>query len=424
MKSFWNRSPAVWKPHPGQLEFLESQARIKVLACGRRWGKTDACAAEIVGHLTGSEPTRQLIVAPTQDQANALFDRVLDLIGLLKKAKLCTIRRSPYPSLRSGNHRLTARSGHVGRSLRGQGATHVVVDEAAFVPESLITEIVMPMMATTNGQLTLISTPCGMNHFWRFFKMGELGLHGVWSRSAPSSESPFVVEEFLAIQRELISPRAFRVEYEAAFTDSAGRIFRTEAINNCLVSDLPPLEGAAVCIGVDWGRHADYTVAIAVTGTRQQCQILDLVRFTELPFSTQADRVLEFIQQFSGCRVLCDSTGAGDPLLDELQRCCRDATIVGQHFTAPFKAGLIDNLAWVIDRGSLKMKPHPELIKELQHFELTTKDNHQLYGGVAGVHDDMVIALALATLQLPSTYRAAVLVGDERRFEPLRLQAS
>jgi hypothetical protein len=43
----------TWTAHPGQLAFLESTAKIKVLACGRRWGKTDACAAAIVASMLG-----------------------------------------------------------------------------------------------------------------------------------------------------------------------------------------------------------------------------------------------------------------------------------------------------------------------------------------------------------------------------------
>ncbi|HRF60991.1 MAG TPA: hypothetical protein PLH94_13890, partial [Fimbriimonadaceae bacterium] len=70
----------VWTPHSGQREFLDHPSRIKVLACGRRWGKTDACAAAIVAQLLGETPTRTLILAPTLDQARMLFDRVVALL--------------------------------------------------------------------------------------------------------------------------------------------------------------------------------------------------------------------------------------------------------------------------------------------------------------------------------------------------------
>lgn len=157
---------SVWQPHAGQRAFLENAARLKVLACGRRWGKTDACAAQIVSALLRESPAKVLIIAPTLDQARLLFDRVVEMLEALTLPPApplhfvrqsgggeigIKIRRSPYPHMRWGRHTVMARSGQLGRSLRGNEATHIVIDEAAFLPEEIITEIAMPMLATTSG---------------------------------------------------------------------------------------------------------------------------------------------------------------------------------------------------------------------------------------------------------------------------------
>lgn len=153
---------SVWQPHAGQSAFLENAARLKVLACGRRWGKTDACAAQIVSALLRESPAKVLIIAPTLDQARLMFDRVVEMLEALTPPLHFVlqnkggetgikIRRSPYPHLRWGRHTVMARSGQLGRSLRGNEATHIVIDEAAFLPEEIITEIAMPMLATTSG---------------------------------------------------------------------------------------------------------------------------------------------------------------------------------------------------------------------------------------------------------------------------------
>lgn len=130
-------------------------ARYKVLACGRRWGKTDACAVHIARDLQAQPPARVLLVAPTLDQARILFDRVVGLLLQLLDAGLSRlkpkVRASPYPSLEYGEHWVSARSGHIARSLRGREATHVVVDEAAFVSGELIHDVLWPMIATTDG---------------------------------------------------------------------------------------------------------------------------------------------------------------------------------------------------------------------------------------------------------------------------------
>ncbi len=81
--SFLEFIKTIWQPHSGQREFLLNNARLKVLACGRRWGKTDVCAAQVVSSLIGIGGTKHFLIAPTLDQAKLLFNRVLDLVDKL-----------------------------------------------------------------------------------------------------------------------------------------------------------------------------------------------------------------------------------------------------------------------------------------------------------------------------------------------------
>jgi hypothetical protein len=103
VRSFLNRIKKIWRPHAGQLAFLSNDADVKVLACGRRWGKTDACAAQVVQILFGKTPSRHILVAPTLDQVRILFDRVLKFVDRLTAAGLAPwrsepkIRQAPYP---------------------------------------------------------------------------------------------------------------------------------------------------------------------------------------------------------------------------------------------------------------------------------------------------------------------------------------
>ena len=172
MTDFLSRISTFWQPHAGQRGFLEASGRLKVLACGRRWGKTSACAALVARALCGEVPAKVLIVAPTLDQARILFDRVLEFAGKLFGSEVVA-KYSPYPRLEFGGHEVVARSGHSPRSLRGHEATHIIVDEAAFVPGSLVPDTLLPMLATTGGEMTLISTPNGFNGFWRMFEFAK-----------------------------------------------------------------------------------------------------------------------------------------------------------------------------------------------------------------------------------------------------------
>lgn len=65
-------------PHAKQAEFLESRARIKVACAGRCWGKSMACAIDVLWRAMARPSTTQLIVAPgvcAGDGAAAAYSR-------------------------------------------------------------------------------------------------------------------------------------------------------------------------------------------------------------------------------------------------------------------------------------------------------------------------------------------------------------
>lgn len=411
MEAFLDSIAPVWRPHSGQRAFLIAPQRYRVLACGRRWGKTDACAVALLAHLEARPGSRQLLLAPTLVQADLLFERVVELadaLGLEPKVK-----RTPHPAMTLGDGRLFARSGHVPRSLRGLGADHIVVDEAAFVQESLITDIALPMLATSHGRLTLLSTPMGKNHFWRFYRRGLEGEPDFWSAQAPSSDSPLVSTEFLALQRELLSERAFRVEYEAAFLDSSYQVFKTEAIEACVLPRLPQDPAPPFVVGVDWAKYSDYTAVAVLSGST----LVHLERFHGLSWAEQVRRVAETALRFPGARILCDATGVGDPVVEMLRSELVGHRVEGLVFTADVKRDLIEGLAMRMERAEIRFLPHPDLLRELQHFEAqpTAAGNTRL-SAPSGYHDDLVIALALAVRQLPRPYAAQIAASGRRQF--------
>lgn len=414
VERFLSEIEAQWKPHPGQRIFLTEPAKVKVLACGRRWGKTEACAVHLAYRLKRGPPARHMIVAPTQDQAKILFQRLVDFLEKLGEA--LKPRWAPYPRLELEGHEVVARSAHVPRSLRGYEADTIMVDEAAFVPEAVITEVLWPMMATTDGTMILIGTPCGHNAFWRWFEMGRKGEHGIWSRTAPSQENPAVSERFLAVQRELVSSRAYAVEYEAQFIDDVGAVFRSDWVEQCLVTELGPWMGDTY-IGVDWGRYEDFTAVVVLNGNRDFVQLLELDRFNKQSWEVMIGRVARLVQRYPGATVLTDGTGSGDPVLERLQARLPHSPIRGFTFNSASKAGLIDGLANLIERGALRMRPDPILLRELSAFRAVESTSGKLrYSGTTDEHDDLVAALALAAYQLGGGHGGLIQAGDERSF--------
>ncbi|MDG6907603.1 MAG: terminase family protein, partial [Nitrososphaerota archaeon] len=92
-----------------------------------------------------------------------------------------------------------------GRSIRGETAHFVIMDEASFIPEDVIAGAILPMLATTDGTAIMLSTPFDRDHiFYRAFTSPG------WSRySYPTSVNKSVSQEFLNEQRELIGEKRF-----------------------------------------------------------------------------------------------------------------------------------------------------------------------------------------------------------------------
>jgi len=109
-----------------------------------------------------------------------------------------------------------------GNNLRGHTADMVIMDEAAFMPESVIGDVIFPMLATTElsrgtGIAIMISTPWGREHiFYRCYSNPN------WFRMHISSDMcPLITEEFLKEQRALVGELRFDTEYMAKFREDA-----------------------------------------------------------------------------------------------------------------------------------------------------------------------------------------------------------
>jgi len=295
-------------------------------------------------------------------------------------------------------------------------ATHVIIDEAAYVAEEVIYEAVMPMLASSGGDMVLISTPRGKNHFWKFYSDGQAGRDGMWSFKAPTHESPRIAKDFLAWQRELISERAYQVEYEAEFVDPVGQIFATEDIEKCITS-LKIEASRPLIIGVDWARYGDRTAVVIVAGARHEAQILEMNLIQGTSWHIQVEKIKEIIAKWRPDRVVCDSTGVGDAVTENLRLACPGTFIEPCVFTAPFKRDIIDNLAWMFQRQAITMPRNQEFLRELSHFMATTNSRgHTLLGAKSGYHDDLICATALAAFRLPRHETSLIKIGGVREF--------
>lgn len=376
--------------HPGQRAVLESTARFKVLACGRRWGKTLLGVALCTA--TGLEGGRAWWIAPSYKVANVGWR---GLKQLAQQIPGCSIREVDRQIIYPGGGWAQVRSADDPQSLRGEGLDLAVFDEFAFTKFVAWTEAVRPALSDRHGKALFISTPKGHNGFWQLYIRGLPGptKDDEWeSFQFPSAANPFLPANEIEEQRTTTPERIFEQEYMAAFIDDAGGVIR-RVMEAATATEQERIPGHEYAFGVDWGKHNDFTVISVLDVQLRQMVAFD--RFNQIDYQVQLGRLEALYEQYKPKTIIAESNSMGEPLIEQLIR--KGMPVQAFQTTNATKAEAIDALALAFEKGDIRILPDPTLIAELQSYEAERLPSGLLrYGAPEGMHDDCVMSLALA----------------------------
>ena len=209
------------QPHPGQHMVHIHQARFKVLAAGRRWGKTRLGVHECMD--VAAMGGRAWWVAPTYKMSEVGW-RPLRRMGNKIGAEVSKGDRSII--MTSGGS-VTVRSADNPDSLRGDGLDFVALDECAFMQEAAWIEALRPALSDRLGSAQFYSTPAGRNWFWKLFMRGQDDAIPEWmSWQLPTSDNPYIAPEEIEDARLSLPELTFEQEYLAEFLVGEGTVFR------------------------------------------------------------------------------------------------------------------------------------------------------------------------------------------------------
>ncbi len=278
--------------------------------------------------------------------------------------------------------------------ILGEAFDLVIVEEAARVAEDVWSETIMPTLADRDGRAMLISTPRGRNWFWREYQAGLADGKIQASFTAPSNANPMPqIKKAFELAKTRVSERTFRQEWEAQFLDDGGGVFRRVQEAATIPHVIEPIEGHQYVIGADWGRTNDATWFAVIDITTKQNVYND--RMIDTDYQLQRTRLQALQQRYNGAPVLAEYNSIGGPQIEALQN--MGVTVYAFTTTNTTKAELIDALALAFEQGDLQIVNDPILVGELQAYEGKRQPSGLvIYGAPAGMHDDGVIALALA----------------------------
>jgi hypothetical protein len=289
---------------------------------------------------------------------------------------------------------IAIRSSHYPDNLRGMGLDFVVLDEAAYMHPGIWGDVVRPMLLEARGGALFLSTPRGKNWFWDIYKLGEDPLEADWrSFQFDSDVNPLVAKAELDSIRRSSSDRTFREEYLAEFMDDTGQVFR--GIQAAATApDYPVYQPEHdYMIGCDWAKEGDYSCYVVIDATARQMVAID--RFNQIGWGLQLERLQSLVKRWHPRHIWAEANSMGSVLIDNLLA----AELPVRPFvtTAYSKTPLIEGLALAIERAELALQPHEVLLNELASYRLERlQGGGYRYSAPAGLHDDTVMALALA----------------------------
>ncbi len=371
------------------MEVAQSPARFRVAACGRRrWGKTRLGSSLCV--KTAADGGRAWWVAPSYPVAMVGWRLIRRLASQVPGAE---IRQSERLVSFPNGGEIQVRSADNPDSLRGEGLDFVVFDECAFIHEDAWQEAVRPALSDRLGRALFISTPKGRNWFWRLWQRciddHDHEWHG-WQ--LPTAANPYIAPAEIEAARLGLPERIFAQEFLAQFLDDAGGVFRRVMDAATATALEKPISGAAYVAGVDVADATDFT-AISILDTRARSQVY-LDRFNRVGYEALEDRIYAAYKCWNVQTMIIEDNSIGQPVIDHLRR--RGMNIVPFHTSAASKAPLIQALQSAFEHGEIRILNDPIQIGELQAYEGKRMASGMAYSAPSGVHDDTVMALALA----------------------------
>jgi len=305
-------------------------------------------------------------------------------------------------------------------NLRGDTCHFMYIDEAAFIKETVYTEILLPMLTRTKGRVAMFSTPNGKNWFYDLYMKGlkkenqklVYSLSATYLDLADQADYQDILRVINAL-RNTMSANAFNREVMGEFISDkslfAGVAEARKSIDwyrEYFIDSVEIVNGVRIAprkfIGIDIGVVNDFTVLTCID---EYNVVVDIDRFNmsneKYTHKQFKDRINKFYKKHepdlvSAYMEINNKELLFDELIDEykMNRLNEVRTSAGN------KAEMVDQLIKAFDEYSIVIPFDEQLEKELYAFSSVQNKvtGKWQYKGSDNINDDMVMSLVLAVV--------------------------
>ena len=315
-------------------------------------------------------------------------------------------------------------------AVRGMSFNILFLDEFAFVPNHIAESFFASVYPTiTSGQSTkviMVSTPHGMNHFYRYWHDAERGKNEYVPTDVHWSEVPGRNEEWKLQTIANTSEQQFKIEFECEFLGSVDTLIAPSKLR-ALTYENPIQKNAGldihetaikdheyvVTVDVARGVSEDYSAFVVFDITSFPHKVVAKYRNNEIKPMLFPNIIYEVARNYNGAFILCEVNDVGDQVAallhydleyDNVLMCSmrgRAGQVVGQGFSGKKTQMGVKMSKTVKKVGSLNLKTLIEADKVLfQDYEIISElttfiSKSNSFEAEEGCNDDLAMCLVI-----------------------------
>jgi hypothetical protein len=424
--------------------------RFNICKMPRQTGKSTTVISFLLHHVVFNDSVNIGILANKASTARELLSRLQVAYENLPKWMQQGILSWNKGSLELENGSKILAASTSASAVRGMSFNILFLDEFAFVPNHIADAFFASVYPTiTSGKSTkviIVSTPHGMNHFYRMWHDAENGSNDYIPTDVHWSEVPGRDEKWKKQTIKNTSEQQFKIEFECEFLGSVDTLIAPSKLKT-LIYDNPIQRNAGLDVYEPPKKKHDYVMTVDVArGVGNDYSAFIIVDITEFPHRVVAkyrnntikpmlfpNVIWELARKYNEAFVLCEVNDIGDQVAAILQydleyqnllMCSmrgRAGQIVGQGFSGAKtqlglkmsktvkKVGSL-NLKTLIEEDKLLFNDY-EIISELTTFI----SKHNSFEAEEGCNDDLAMCLVIYAWLVAQDYFKELTDQDVRK---------
>lgn len=379
-----------------QQEVFKDRTRFKVVAAGRRCGKSRLSAITLlIEALNCPEGSAVMYIAPTLGQARTI---IWDLLHDLGRPVIKSSHINNLEITLVNGRKILVRGADNPDSLRGVSLTYVVLDECAFIKQEIWEKVIRAALSDKKGRALFISTPSGRNWFYDVYKLGKEALDEEWkSWHKTTADNETIDPKEIEAAKRTLSSFAFKQEYLSSFDTSGSDIFKEHWIKKgpepkdgswIIAIDLAGFED--ISDGSQNKKRLDESAIAIVKVTDDGTWWVKKIEHGRWDIKDTCMRILKNIKEFEPLSVGIERGTAKNAALTILQDMMRQYNTFAHIQTLTHgNKKKTDRIIWALQG---RMEHGKVVLNEDEQW--SEFEDQLLMFPTKGVHDDLVDALA------------------------------